>query len=87
MSSDGIAGFKGSLETAFQKTQTQRCVVHLTRNIYKLCPKKSAKKIIAGWKKIYTSSSYEAAQIELEQFKKDFNEHKSVIKKVEDFPL
>ena len=39
MSSDGIAGFKGSLETVFPKTQSQRCVVHLTRNIYKICPK------------------------------------------------
>lgn len=85
MSSDGIAGFKGSLETVFPKTQGQRCVVHLTRNLYKLCPKKGANKIIAGWKKIYTSSSYEAAYMELEQFKKDFQEYKAIVKKVEDF--
>lgn len=85
MSSDGIAGFKGSLETAFPKTQGQRCVVHLTRNIYKLCPRKSANKIIAAWKRIYTSSSFEVACIELEQFKKDFKDFKIVIKKVEDF--
>lgn len=85
MSSDGIAGFKGSLETAFPKTQGQRCVVHLTRNLYKLCPKKGANKIIAGWKRIYTSSSFEAACIELEQFKKDFKDYKAVVKKVEDF--
>lgn len=85
MSSDGIAGFKGSLEMAFPKTQGQRCVVHLTRNLYKICPKKGASKIIASWKKIYTSSSYEAACIELEQFKEDFKEFKTVIKKVEDF--
>lgn len=85
MSSDGIAGFKGSLETAFPKTQGQRCVVHLTRNLYKLCPKKGANKIIAGWKRIYTSSSFDAACIELEQFKKDFKNYKAVVKKVEDF--
>lgn len=36
MSSDGIAGFKGSLERIFPKTQAQRCVVHLVRNIYSL---------------------------------------------------
>ena len=46
MSSDGIAGFKGSLEQAFPKTHSQRCVVHLTRNIYSLCPKKQAKEIV-----------------------------------------
>ena len=34
MSSDGIAGFKGSLERVFPKAQSQRCVVHLVRNIY-----------------------------------------------------
>ena len=85
MSSDGIAGFKGSLETAFPKTQGQRCVVHLTRNLYKLCPRKVANKIIAGWKKIYASSSYEAAEVELDQFKKEFIEYKVVIKKVEEF--
>ena len=85
MSSDGIAGFKGSLETVFPKTQSQRCVVHLTRNIAKLCPKKELKQIINGWKTIYNSSSQEAAHVCLDQFKKDFSKHKTVIKKVEDF--
>ena len=51
MSSDGIAGFKGPLETVFPKTQLQRCVVRLTHNIAKLCPKKELKQIINGWKK------------------------------------
>ena len=85
MSSDGIAGFKGSLETVFPKTQSQRCVVHLTRNIAKLCPKKELKKIINGWKAIYSSPSLEVANVCLDQFKKDFSKYKNVIKKVEDF--
>ena len=85
MSSDGIAGFKGSLETIFPKTQSQRCVVHLTRNIAKLCPKKQQKEIINGWKSIYTSTSLEAANVCLDQFKKDFSKYSTVIKKVEDF--
>lgn len=85
MSSDGIAGFKGSLETVFPKTQSQRCVVHLTRNIAKLCPKKQQKEIINGWKKIYTSSSLEAAKICLDQFKEEFSKYSTVVKKAEDF--
>ena len=85
MSSDGIAGFKGSLETVFPKTQSQRCVVHLTRNIAKLCPKKEQKEIINGWKKIYTSSSLEAAKIYLDQFKEEFSKYSTVVKKTEDF--
>lgn len=51
MSSDGIAGFKGSLERVFPKAQSQRCVVHLVRNIYSLCPKKEAQQIIYDYKK------------------------------------
>lgn len=86
MSSDGIAGFKGSLERVFPKTQSQRCVVHLVRNIYSLCPKKEAKQIIADYKKIYTSSNQEEADFQLEVFKKKYEkEQKRIVKKAEDF--
>lgn len=86
MSSDGIAGFKGSLERAFPKTQAQRCVVHLVRNIYSLCPKKDAKQIIADYKKIYSSSNQEEADFQLEVFKKKYEkDHKRIVKKVEEF--
>lgn len=86
MSSDGIAGFKGSLERVFPKTQSQRCVVHLVRNIYSLCPKKEAKQIIADFKKIYTSSNQEEANFQLEAFKNKYEkEQKRIVKKVEDF--
>ena len=85
MSSDGIAGFKGSLELVFPKTQSQRCVVHLTRNIYSICPKKQANKVIQFWKKIYTSSDKEKAYLILEDFKKEFSSLSSVVKKVENF--
>ena len=84
MCSDGVAGFKDSLETAFPKTFAQRCVVHLTRNINKICPKKHSKELIGGWKTIYTSNSKEEAILNLEQFKKDFKDYPKVIKKVED---
>ena len=85
MSSDGIAGFKGSLETVFPKTQSQRCVVHLVRNLYSLCPKKDAKQIIADYKKIYTSTSQEEAQLMLEAFTTKYAEQKRLAKKAEDF--
>ena len=85
MSSDGIAGFKGSLELAFPKTQSQRCVVHLTRNMQKLCPRKGVSQIIQGWKNIYTSTSIEAAEISLSDFKERFKNHKNITKKAEEF--
>lgn len=86
MCSDGVAGFKGSLEKVSPKTQSQRCVVHLTRNIYGLCPKKEAKEIIGNFKKIYKSSNIDEAKIQLEFFQKEYGEkQKRVVKKVEEF--
>ena len=86
MCSDGIAGFKGSLEKVFPKTQSQRCVVHLARNIYGLCPKKEAKEIIGNFKKIYKSSNIDEAKIQLEFFQKEYGEkQKRIVKKVEEF--
>lgn len=85
MSSDGIAGFKGSLETVFPKTHAQRCVVHLVRNLYALCSKKEAKQVIADFKKIYTSSSLEEAEFHLEVFKNTHKEQKRIVKKVQEF--
>lgn len=85
MSSDGIAGFKGSLEMVFPKTQSQRCVVHLARNLYSICPKKEAKQIIADFKKIYTSITQEEAKLMLEAFREKYKEQKRIVKKVEGF--
>ena len=85
MSSDGIAGFKGSLERVFPKAQSQRCVVHLVRNLYGICPRKEAKDIISDYKKIYTSTSLEEAKIQLDEFKEKWKEYKRIVKKAEDF--
>ena len=86
MSSDGIAGFKGSLEMVFPRTQSQRCVVHLVRNIYSLCPRKEAKQIIADYKKIYTSSTLEEAEFQLDIFKQRYEEkHSRIVKKAMEF--
>lgn len=85
MCSDGIAGFKGSLESAFPKTHAQRCVVHLVRNLYALCPRKQAKEIIGDFKKIYTSVSLEQANLQLENFTTKYAEHKKIISKVNEF--
>ena len=85
MSSDGIAGFKGSLERVFPKTHVQRCVVHLVRNLYGICPRKEAKSIIADFKKIYTSISLEEAYIRLDEFKEHWKEQERIVKKVKEF--
>ena len=84
MSSDGIAGFKNSLERVFPKTQAQRCVVHLVRNLYSICPRKECKEIIGDYKKIYTSISLEEANLNLDVFKAKYKDQKRIIKKVVD---
>lgn len=76
MSSDGIAGFKGSLERVFPKAQSQRCVVHLVRNLYGICPKKEAKEVIADFKRIYTSTTFDEANIRLDEFKERWKDNK-----------
>ncbi len=85
MSSDGIAGFKGSLETVFPKTQSQRCVVHLARNLHSLCNRKEAKQVIADFKKIYTSTSQDEAELMLDVFRSNHADKNRIVKKVEDF--
>ena len=85
MSSDGVAGFKGSLEMVFPRTQSQRCVVHLVRNLYSICPKKEAKEIIADFKKIYKSTTQEEANLMLEAIRVKYKEQKRIVKKVEGF--
>lgn len=85
MVSDGIAGFKESLDTVFPITQAQRCVVHLTRNLHKLCSRKIAKEVIASFKTIYTSSSLDEAEIGLEAFRDKFEKNPTIVEKVEDF--
>lgn len=85
VSSDGIAGFKNSLERVFPKTNAQRCVVHLVRNLYSICPKKEAKDIIADFKKIYTSSNLEEAELQLDLFCEKYQKQKKITKKVNDF--
>ena len=83
--SDGIAGFKGSLENVFPKTTAQRCVVHLDRNLYKICPRKETSKIIQRFKRIYKSSNLAEAQLELENFKVVFGKLPKVVDKVEEY--
>lgn len=84
MSSDGVAGFKNSLESVFPKTQAQRCVVHLVRNLYSICSKKEAKNIIADYKKIYTSSNLEEANLQLTLFEENYKYQTRIVKKVKD---
>ena len=80
---DGLTGLPEAIEKIFPHTITQRCIVHIVRNIYSILPKKDVKSVIADLKKIYTASNLQNAKLEYENFKEKYKENKKLMKKVE----
>lgn len=85
ISMDGLKGLKEAIEKVYPKTITQRCIVHLDRNLYKICSKKEAKEIISDFKKIYQSSSEEKAKMEYENFIEKYSGKTNIINKVTEY--
>ena len=81
---DGLSGLSEAIEKVYPQTITQRCVVHIVRNIYSILPKKEVKGVIADFKKIYTASNLENAKLEYENFKEKYKENKKLMKKVDE---
>ena len=81
---DGLTGLPEGIESVYPQTITQRCIVHIVRNIYSILPKKETKEIISDFKKIYTSSNLENAKLEYENFIEKYRENKKLIKKVKE---
>ena len=84
VSMDGLTGLPEAIESVYPQTITQRCIVHIVRNIYSIIPKKETKEIISDFKKIYTSSNLENAKLEYENFVEKYRENKKLIKKVKE---
>ena len=84
VSMDGLTGLSEAIESVYPQAITQRCIVHIVRNIYSILPKKETKEIISDFKKIYTSSNLENAKLEYENFIEKYKENKKLIKKVKE---
>ncbi len=84
VSMDGLTGLSEAIESVYPQAITQRCIVHIVRNIYSILPKKESKEIISDFKKIYTSSNLENAKLEYENFIEKYKENKKLIKKVKE---
>ena len=84
VSMDGLAGLPEAVEKIYPQAIMQRCIVHITRNIYSVTAKKESKEIIGDFKKIYTSNNLEEAKLEFKNFKTKYKENKKVLKKVEE---
>ena len=84
VSMDGLTGLPEAIEKVFPKTITQRCIVHIVRNIYSILDKKKAKQIIADFKQIYTASNINFAKLAYENFLIKYKDNTKLIKKVND---
>ena len=84
VSMDGLTGLPEAVERVYPQAILQRCIVHITRNIYSKLPKKEVKEVVTDFKEIYTASNLEHAKLEYEAFKKKYKDNKKLMKKVED---
>lgn len=84
VSMDGLTGLPEAVENVFPEAIMQRCIVHITRNIYSITAKKDSKEIIGNFKKIYTANNLEQAKMEYKNFEEKYEENKKLIKKVKD---
>ena len=66
---DGLNGFPEAITAVFPETTVQTCIVHLIRNNLAFCNWKERKVVAQELKKIYQSSTVEAAEARLSEFK------------------
>ena len=84
ISMDGLTGLSEAIETVYSKTITQRCIVHLARNLYKICNRKEAKEILNDFKKIYKSANKEMCEFYYNEFVKKYKDNQRIVKKVQE---
>jgi transposase-like protein len=65
---DGLKGMPEALAAVYPATTLQTCIVHLIRNILEFANWKERKALAAALKPIYTASSAEVAEAELNAF-------------------
>ena len=82
ISLDGLSGLSEAIEKIYPKAKTQRCIVHIVRNIYGILDKKKSKEIIGDLKKIYTASNGNNAKLEYENFIEKYKSNEKLIKKL-----
>ena len=62
---DGLKGMGEAIETAFPRTEIQRCIIHMMRNSFKYVSYKHIKEFIADLKSVYTAVSESEARYSL----------------------
>ncbi len=64
----GLKGFPEAIETVFPQTQVQLCIVHLVRNSLNYVGYKERKAVAGDLRRIYTATTRESAEQELDRF-------------------
>lgn len=65
---DGLKGFPEAIETVYQKTQVQLCIVHLVRHCLNYISWKQRREVAADLRPIYTAPTADAAAMALNDF-------------------
>jgi putative transposase len=78
---DGLTGMSDAIQSAFPKTWTQRCIVHMVRNSLKYVSWKDYKAVTTDLKCIYRSATEQEALAALEAFGKKWDKPYPLISK------
>ena len=73
--SDGLTGLKEAIQTAYPKTEHQRCIVHMVGNTLKHVANKDMKAFAKDLKTIYTAPDEEAARQRLDEVTEIWEKH------------
>jgi putative transposase len=71
---DGLKGFPEAIETVFPDTTVQLCIVHMVRYSLNFVGWKERKQVAADLRQIYTATTAEQAELELEKFEQKWGE-------------
>ena len=78
---DGLSGFPEAIETQYPKSKIQLCIVHLIRNACKYVSWKDRKALCKDLKQIYTCTTVQEAERELQAFADKWDDKYPVISK------
>lgn len=71
---DNLKGFAEAIESTFPQTEVQLCVIHQIRNSTKYVVYKDLQSVMSSLKKVYTASTKELAELELDELEKQWKD-------------
>lgn len=76
---DNLGGFADAIESIFPQTEVQLCVVHQIRNSKKYISWKDVKPFMRDLKRVYTATTKEKAELELEKLDQAWGKKYSMV--------